>query len=851
MNLPNKWILDLLSRVCPKDLQDSIIGDLLEQYEINLTRRGEIISNLLFVYNGIKLMHVGIARYNKNTQSSTKAMFFNYLIVALRNLRKQKRYHLINFVGLTLGFASCSLVLLYVNHELSYDQFHHDPKNTYRVSSEVSERTWFPSIMNEYAERLMTDEFPEINQTVKFRRAPSNFAISENRRIDTRAIVTNPGSYFFEMFNFNIVEGNQQNMLVEPRSAVLTHSMAERIFGEGPYTGQIFKWDTLSLKVTGIIEDLPSNTHLAFNLLIAHDVPLVGVFAYVNLNDKANIEELEKKIADIDIGNDRYYVSKVDLQPIESIHFSPALTFELKPPGEKKYLYLFSGIALFILIISTTNYMNLSSAIYARRTKEMAVRKVLGSSKRGLSTQFLLESFLISLMTIPAVLLIIHLVLPAFSNFVEIPLQNKFLSSPSMISSLLLIVILTSLLATISPILTMRNFSALKLFRGGQLLDLHGLNLRKVLLTVQFTLLLFLGTGAFFINKQLQFIRTKDLGINKTDIVKVSNVHVLYGLDKYHTIKNISLSSPYIHGFTTGSPPGTESYGFPYKAEGHEERSDALSFGTDLDYFDVMEVEGLYGDFFERKPEDQPSISLVVNEKFVELMGWEDPIGKKVTMSPGNNGRDYSISGVFRNYHALSLHNEIVPQFIFARKRRRSASENILVKIDMQNIRQSFEAIEEAWYSVMPNSPIECAFMNEDIQKAYVQEQKAGKLSVSLSILAILLAVMGLIGLTSYMSELRTKEIGIRKVLGASTRQILLLLNKEFVLLISIATIIAGTVGYFTIAKWLEAFAYRTSVEPLIFPVAGLLIVLITFLTVSIQSGKTARKNPVESISYE
>ncbi len=851
MNLPGRWILNLLSQICPEDLKESIIGDLVEQYEINLNRRGQIISNWLFIYNGIKLIRVGVIRRKKNIHSNSKAMFFNYLIVAIRTLRKQKRYHSINFIGLTLGFASCAMVLLYLDHELSYDHFHHDPENTYRISSELNGRTWFPSIMNEYPERLMTGEFPEIRKVAKFRRAPSNFAIHENKRIDTRAIVTNPGSYFFDLFNFTAVEGSQKEMLLEPRSAVLSASMAERIFGEGPYIGQFFKWDTLSLKVTGVIEDLPSNTHLAFDLLIAHNVPLVGVFAYVNLNGNANIEDLEKKIADIDIGNEHYFVSKVDLQPIESIHFSPALTFELKPPGQKKYLFLFSGIALFILIISTTNYMNLSSAIYTRRTKEMAVRKVLGGSKRDLSLQFLLESVLMSLMTTPPVLLIVQLTLPVFSNFVEIPLQNKFLHSPKLIGLLLLITIITSLLASVYPIFTMRHFSALKLFRGTKFLNIHGLNLRKILLTFQFTLLLFLGTGAFFINKQLQFVKTKDLGINKSDIIKVSNVHVLYGLDKYHTIKNISLNSPYILGFTTGSPPGTESFGRSYKAEGHEERSDVLSFGTDLDYFDVMGVEGLYGDFFERKTEDQPNISLLVNEKFVQLMGWGNPIGKKVTMSPGNNERDYFISGVFKNYHTLSLHNEIVPQFIFARKTMRNASNNILVKIDMQNIKQSFDAIEEAWYSVMPNSPINCEFMNKDIQAAYAQEQKAGTLSVFLSILAIILAIMGLVGLASYLSELRTKEIGIRKVLGASTSQILLLLNREFILLISIATIIAGTIGYFSVTKWLESFAYRTSVEPFVFLIAGVLVVFITFLTVSIQSSKTVKQNPAETISYE
>lgn len=852
MNFIQKRTIELLQQLCPEEYVESIVGDLNEQYDLNLERKGKFAANWLFVYNGIKFLRLGILRRKKLKKSNPLAMLRNYLLVALRNFKKQKLYHSINFIGLTIGLSCCALVLLYLNHELSFDDFHQDSTNTYRVTGELNERTWFPSIMNEYAERLMTGDFPEVLKATKFRRAPMNYAIHQNNRISTRAIVTNTGSDFFKVFDFASIEGNKQNMLKEPKSAVLSESLAKSIFEEGPFVGKIFQWDTLSLKVTGVLEDLPSNTHLAFDLLIAENVPLVGVFTYITLHEGANVEQLEKKISEIDIGNDNYYISEIDLQPIESIHLAEPLTFELKPPGNKKYLYLFSGIALFILVISCTNYMNLSSAIYAGRTKEMAVRKMMGSTKKDLAIQFLIESVFMTLLTIPVVLLITSLVLPIFSNFVEVPLANDFLTSPELLLLLLSVALITSLFTGIYPGISMTHFSVLRLFKGHGLANSNGLNMRKILLTGQFIILLLLGTGAFFINKQLQFIRTKDLGINQTDIVKVSNIYDIYRTDKYQTVKSIALSNSNILGVTVGTPPGTESYGFPYQAEGHEERSDALSFATDLDYFDVMEVEGLYGDFFTRRAEDQPNVSLLVNEKFVELMGWEDPIGKKVTMSPsGRNPRDHFVAGVFKNYHALSLHKEIVPQFIFARKNIRGAYENILVRIDMNNIKESFEAIEEAWSSVMPNSPIICEFMNEDIQKAYEQEQKAGELSLILSVLAIVLSVMGLVGLASYLSELRTKEVGIRKVLGASFGQILLLLNREFVFLILIATAIAGTIGYYFISKWLEAFAYRTSIEIIVFPLAGLLVLGITFLTVSIQSGKAASKNPVESIRYE
>lgn len=848
---PSPWLIKLLAWFCPDYLFESIIGDLLEQYELNRGRKSKLRSDWLFIYNGLRFLRFSILRRRKGRSTANRsALFFNYLLLALRNLKKQKLYQLINFTGLTLGLSCCALVLLYASHELSYDRFHFDSENTYRVTGEINQRAWFPSVLNEYALQLDTDQFPEIQKTVKFRRTPQYFATYGDRRFGTRTMVTNPGSRFFDIFNFNTLEGDKETMLEEPNSVVLTTSSAEKLLGEPPHVGKIIEWDTLTLRVSGILEDLPSNTHLTFNMMIAADVPFFGVFTYVVLSDQADIKAVEEKIINLDLPENRFPYHQIALQPLEDIHFDKPLTFELKPPGDKRYLLLFMGIAAFILIISCTNYMNLSAAIYSARTKEMAIRKVLGSSKKALAGQFLLESVLMAVITLPVVILVIEALLPALRNFTEIPLENLFLSSIDHMGLLLLIALLTSLVAGLYPILTMSHISSLKLFKSS-LANAHGLRSRKVLLTLQFTILIFLGTGAWFINQQLQFIENKDLGIDREGIVKVSNIYNLADADKYNAIKTLSLSSPHILGFTTGTPPGTETFGLAYQAEGHEVRNDALSFSTDFDYFEVMGVKGAYGDFFEKTPDQLPELSLLVSEKFVEVMGWENPIGKKVTFNPGPNSRDRLISGVFKDYHTLSLHEEIVPQFIFARKRLRRGYENILVKINMQDISAAFEAIEDAWYAVMPESPIYLEFMNDDIQAAYEQEQKAGTLSMILSVLAVSLAIMGLVGLSAYMAQLRTKEVGIRKVLGAPIRQILFLMNREFILLITIATLIASSLSYYTISLWLDTFVYRTSINVFIFGLAGILVLLITFTTVSIQSARTALQNPVQALRHE
>jgi len=849
---PVPWLVRLLKWFCPEHLLEGIIGDLQEQYEINRERGSKFKADWLFISNLLQFAHFEMIRRKKQNQKpNSLAMLTNYLLIALRNLRKHKQYHLLNFLGLTLGLSCCALVLLYADHEFSYDSYHPEPGNTYRVTGEINYGNWFPSVMTSYADQLIDGAIPEIKSAAKFRRAPNNFAIYGENRFATRAVITAPGSNLFDLFNFNLKEGNPDRVLSEPNTVVFTESTAKKVFGEGPYTEKVLAWDSLQLKVSGVIEDLPTNTHLKFNMLVIADIPFNGVFTYITLNKGADPEAVAEKIQNLDSGNENYFVKTVKLQPLESIHLDAPLTFELKPPGNKQYIYLLSLIALFILVISSTNYMNLSAAIYTGRRKEMAVRKVFGGSRKGLAAQFLLESMLMTLLTLPFVLLIVHWALPAFGSFVDVPLDNAFLYSAKHILLLVGVAALTGLISGMYPILTMSNFSALRLFRKETLMSNNGLKTRKILLTLQFTILLTIGTGAYLVNKQLHYIQQKDLGIEQEAIIKVKNAYDLNGVEQYNAVKRKTLESPHILGFTTGIPPGTENYGLPYKAEGHEERRDALSFSTDPDYFKVMGIDGLYGDFFDLKPEELPNLTMLVNQQFVDRMGWEDPIGKKVSFTRGGNTRERFVGGVFNNYHNLSLHHAIAPQFIFVRKNMSFVSDNILIRIETANVPAAIKAIEDAWYSILPDSPIICEFMNEDIEAEYKHEKTAGILSLVLSILAVSLSAVGLIGLGAYMAELRNKEIGIRRVLGASIGHILTIMNREYLVLIIIASMLASTITFFAATQWLDSFAFRTNIPVYIFPIAAMAVGLITSLTISWQSGRTIRENPVNALRHE
>lgn len=848
----SSWLIKLLKWFCPEHLLEGIIGDLEEQYELNRERHSLPIANLLYLFNLLQFTRIEMIRRKKRIQKpNTIAMFSNFFIIALRNLRKHKQYHALNFLGLTLGLSCCALVLLYADHELSFDSFHPESKNTYRVTGELSYGNWFPSVMNAYADQIIDGAIPEVNTAVKFRRSPANFAIYGENRFATRAAITNPGTDFFKLFNFKMIEGKPESAVKEDKSVILTESTARKVLGEAPYTQKVITWDSLTLKVTGVIEDLPSNTHMNFNMLVVADIPYFGVFTFVTLHDGANPEVVAEKIQNLDSRNENYFVKTVKLQPLESIHLAAPLTFELKPPGNKKYIYLLSLIALFILLISCTNYMNLSAAIYTGRRKEMAVRKVFGSSRKGLATQFLLESVLMTLMTLPFVILIVQWALPAFGNFVDVALRNTYLESPRHFLLLLSVAVITGLISGLYPTHTMSGFSAIKLFRKETLLSQGGLQTRKILLTLQFTILLVIGSGAFLVNRQLHYIQHKDLGIEQEAVIKVINAYDLQGVDQYNKLKRMTLASPYVQGFTTGTPPGTENYGLPYQPEGHEERRDALSFATDYDYFDVMGIEGLYGEFFDLKRDEIPNVSMLVNERFVEEMGWEDPIGKKISFSRGGNTRERIVTGVFRNYHNLSLHHAIAPQIIFVSKNISGIANNILVRINTANVPEAIKAIEDNWYSVMPDTPITCEFLNEDIDAEYKQEKTAGDLSIILSILAVTLSAVGLIGIGAYMAELRNKEIGIRRVLGATSGHILTIMNKEYLALILIASVLGSIATYLASSKWLESFAFRTNIPVVIFPIVALFIALITFLTISFQSGKTIRQNPVKALRHD
>lgn len=786
-------------------------------------------------------------------------MLKSFLKVALRNYRKQKLYHIINFTGLTIGLACCALVLLFVQHEYSYDNFHQAPEDTYRFAGKRVYGPWIPSMEIQYTQELMKHPVPGMQNMVRISRTPSKYSTVGDQKFNTsKSLILEPGSRFFHIFNFKVLQGNPENLAKSPNTAVLTESLAQKYFPGEAAVGKTFKYDSLLVEVTGVIEDLPTNTHLEFEQLIVHptymDRERGGAIFYATINSNTNPDRVAGKIQQMNLGLSEYdSLSAVRAQPIESIHLNSKMTFELKKGGNKTQLLIFSMIALIVLLISVTNYTNLSSALYSKRSNEIAMRKVLGSSRKGLAGQFMFESVLIACLCLPAVIFIIQSILPAYSNFIGIQLENKFLSEPISILLLVSIAMLTGILGGIYPSFVLPRLKILNLFRKEGNSHKGGLLMRRVMMITQFTLLIGLGAMAYFTNKQLQYLANKDLGFETEGVIKLKQAWALEGADEIRNLKNRLMENPSILGVSQGYVPGDEDYTVNYQPEGSEiVYNDALSAGTDFDYFSLLNIEGLYGPYFNESSNEHPRTSLLVNEALVKKLGWTDPIGQRINTRPDSPEPSYhEIRGVFQDYNFFSLHQEVTPMLLFARDNRQYVNQNILVKVNTQNTAEMLDYIGTVWDQFVPDSPVRYELMEMDIQKAYSNDSTTARLSIILSALAIGLAILGLVGLTAYVAELKTKEVGIRKVLGAPLLNLLMIFNKEFFSSVAIATGLAGVLGYYAVSQWLGGFAYHVNVDILVFLIAGVSVLLITMVTVSIQSAKTASRNPVNALRHE
>ena len=816
-------------------------------------------------------------------------MLKNYLKIALRNLVKHKGYSAINISGLALGLACSILILLWVADELSYDSLVKDSDQIYRLNWDFkwNENEGVSPGTPPPLATAIKNEIPGVAVTTRIYTVPRMTVRYENKFFNEDKIFS-ADSNFFNFFNYKFLDGNSSTALLKSNSVVLTEKAARKYFGDKPALGKIIsigkekrsfnKTYHNLFEVTGIIENPPSNSHIQFDMLSSiSSYPEVEFFdwswvwmqvvTYAKLDKnvspdvvKSEIPAIVKKYAPAAFA--RIGFSYEDLiksggkwdfvlQPMRDIYLKSGETGNrLGPTGDIKYIYLFSIIAVFVLTLACINFMNLSTAYSSGRTKEISIRKVLGSEKRMLISQFLTESFIFSLFSMLLALFIVELTLPAFNNLAGKTLQFDFIKSPLIFLSLVLLTLFVGLIAGSYPAFYLASLKPIEILKRKFNSGKGNLKFRNVLVVFQFATTIALIICTLLVYKQMSFVNKTDLGFNKEGIVVINNENNLLGNGAEAFVAKLKNNSSVINAtVSTGVPP---NYGFQdyYKIEGKgDEQFDLISYMVDENFIGTMGIKLEEGRGF-AKDYSTDSESIILNESAVKSFGLKKPIGKIINYPSRGN---YKIIGVIKDFNFASLHSAITPFALFhtSSKSYQIPESFIIIRVPLNNFQQNIDAIHKEWDSFAPGSPFEYKFLDESFVQAYLSDQRLGKIFFVFSFLTIFIACIGLFGLVSFSSKQRTKEIGIRKVLGASVPSIVGLLTKNFLILVLVANIIAYPIAYYFMNTWLENFAYRINMGVLPFVVAGCTAFLIAVATVIFQAIKAAISNPVESLRYE
>jgi putative ABC transport system permease protein len=784
-------------------------------------------------------------------------MFKNYLLIAWRTLRRHKGYSLINITGLAIGLACFILIGLWVKDELSFDRFHQKKDRIYRILNRTQDGQSLYSITYALGPALK-EQYSEIEESCRVWLYVSSSVRYQDKIFEERNIYLADPS-FFKIFSFPFIKGDPETALADKYSVVLTEETARKYFGDEDPIGKIFHVAILEgdFKVAGVIADIPLNSHLRFDFIgrieflgedrLARWEEWTGP-TYVLLRPGTSAGEFESAIADIykrNIGPEETYVPV--LQPLTQVHL-----YEFGRPGQVKKVYLFSVIAVFILLMACINFMNLATAQSSRRAKEVGMRKVIGALRRQIVRQFLGEAVLIAVLSLVLAVVIVEAALPHFNQFTGKSMVLLSGANLTLILTLLLITMGTGILAGSYPALFLSSFEPVRTLRFRSSSEERGGGIRKSLTVAQFAISVGLIVCTLTVAGQLRFIQNRDLGLNRDHVV----IHSVYPVlaPRFEAYKNFLLTQTGIRQVTSAAQlPTRVGENIPINWEGNT-TGEAMSADytcVDYDFFETFDMKILQGRAFSREFPTDETAACIINETAAERMGLENPIGIEIYMGhPAwpESFRRARVIGVVRDFHARSLHTTIRP-FLF--RMYRPWHQYAFIKIDGTRIEQTLGRIETAFESYSPGIPFSFEFLDDAFNRQYLPERKLSNLFNGFSLLAVVIACLGLFGLASYTTEQKTKEIGIRKVLGASIPGIVTLTAWEFVKWVAAANLVAWPLAYYVMHKWLQEFAYRMSIGPFVFLLSAGLSLLVALMTVAYHSLKSALANPIDSLRYE
>lgn len=790
-------------------------------------------------------------------------MFKNLLKTALRHIFKHPGYSLLNILGLTLGIASAIFLIIYVSDEVSYDRYHEKADRIYRVSSiitETDDQFQWNVAQIPFGPQVAAD-YPEIQASVRFINMPRALYRYEDKEYNEEDFYY-ADSTLFDIFTYKVLKGEVKSALTDPNKIILTEKIATKYFGDVDPIGKTLTAGTSTYEVTGVIRDVPFNSHFRFDAIASrNNLPKqigswgnFGVFTYLLFPEDFDVEAFRTKI------NKEMFDSymkpifaalniKIEyvLEPITKIHLYSKNAGEPEPTGSIQYVYIFAIVAMFLVLIAAMNYMNLATARSTRRAREVGLRKVVGSRRGPLVLQFLSESVVFTLISLLISLILLVVLLPKFNLLAGKSFNIDVIYSPVVIFSLLAIIIIVGIFGGSYPAFFLSRFSPVTVLKGEITQGSAGSLFRKFLVVIQFTVSVIMIICTLVVFRQLNYLKTMDQGFDQKNIISLQLNQTM--VRKYPVLKQQLLENPeikYVTATNTAIGEGSAKIIFNVETDqGMAQRG--INFAVvDHDFIDALGIKIESGREFQ---EDMPSDTLkgvVVNETFVKRMAWSDPIGKKVELSNANL-LQARVIGVMKDYHQTGMYNEIESLLLAYRP----TGNIIYVKIDDKNTQATLGFIESQWKEIFPDQPFNYTYLSERFNRQFEADEKRGFIFTLFTILAILIACLGLFGLASYMVEQRTKEIGIRKVFGAAEGTILSLISKDFLILVSIGIIIAIPAAYYFMSDWLTNYVYKTNISLLLILLAAVLTIIITFLTISYKAYQAAVMNPATSIKTE
>jgi len=795
-------------------------------------------------------------------------MLKNYLITALRNIKKNKIYSLLNILGLSIGMAAFILLFLYVRYELSFDRWNLNADRIFRIVQSQPGNVYlgsdkFAVTPGPLAAALM-QEHPEVLAAARIdssRDVPLSY--KEQHFVEKTIHWADP--HFFNIFSIELIAGNPDSALINPNSIMFSESMAKKYFGdEDPLGNTILYRKENDLTVTGIFKDFPRNSHFTMDVILPFEAQTTlndrrldtwgnnSYYTYFLLQEGSDASGLEENLSALikkysdgkGWKSARYY-----LQPLTKIHLYSNINFEIAPNSDIKYIYLFSSIAFLILFIACINYINLATARSAKRSKEVGMRKVVGAQRNQLIKQFLGESTLITLLALLLTLGLIALALPGFNRFVERDIAFNPVNNPELLLGILGTFGIVALLAGGYPAAYISRFRPIAALKNTSNRGKKSVFFRNSLVVFQFVISILLILCTVVVRSQLNFIQDQDMGYNREHIVVLrSRDENLW--EKIEAFKAELSSNPDILNVTasTSLPNHISSSTFAkWPGKPKDVKIPIYVCESDYDFVDSFELKIVSGRNFSREHSSDNKGAFLLNETAVKAIGWENPLGKQFNRW-GNDQTAGRVVGVLKDFHIHSLHQEIKPLYIFLR----SVSYGyVSIKVRGAGIPTTLDFIGDTYKTFSPTYPFEYSFFDEVFDRAYRAEQKIGQMFSIFTLLTIFIACLGLFGLASFTAEARTKEIGIRKVLGASVPNIIGLLNQEYVKKVILAALIACPLGFYAMSKWLQNFHYRINLSMMPFLLAGFIALTIALLTVSLQTFRAAGSNPADSLHYE